>query len=348
MFAFAIAERDSGRLILVPRPARHQAALPRRRSTARLRFASTLPALLAGGGIDTSIDRVALHHYLSWHAVVPPPRTILAGVRKLPPATRAGRRAATARARERRWWGPRLGRAPRARRASTRAQWATLVHDALRRAVRKRMVADVPVGVLLSGGVDSRSSSALLAEEGQKHLQTFSVGFEDVRGQSGRRVRVLRPRRARVRHRPPPAAGAERRAASARWPSAIAAMAEPMTSHDAVAFYLLSREVASTSRSCRAGRAPTRSSAATTGTRRCSSVEGLGDEEYAAAFFDRSPRRAARAAQRRTSASTRTRSRAFVTSHFKRDGRRPRARRGRCASTARSCSSTTRSSASTT
>jgi asparagine synthase (glutamine-hydrolysing) len=58
-----------------PRPAR------------ALRFASTLPALLAGGGIDTSIDRVALHHYMTWHAVVPPPRTILAGVRKLPPAT---------------------------------------------------------------------------------------------------------------------------------------------------------------------------------------------------------------------------------------------------------------------
>ena len=45
------------------------------------------PALLAGGGIDTSIDPVALHHYLSWHGVVPPPHTILQGVRKLPPAT---------------------------------------------------------------------------------------------------------------------------------------------------------------------------------------------------------------------------------------------------------------------
>ena len=53
----------------------------------RLRFASTLPALVAGGGVDTTIDPVALHHYLSWHAVVPAPRTILAGVAKLPPAT---------------------------------------------------------------------------------------------------------------------------------------------------------------------------------------------------------------------------------------------------------------------
>ena len=52
-----------------------------------MRFASTLPALLAGGDVDTSIDRVALHHYLSFHSVVPAPHTILNGVRKLPPAT---------------------------------------------------------------------------------------------------------------------------------------------------------------------------------------------------------------------------------------------------------------------
>ena len=52
-----------------------------------LRFASTLPALLATDGIDTAIAPVALHHYMSFHAVVPAPHTIVAGVRKLPPAT---------------------------------------------------------------------------------------------------------------------------------------------------------------------------------------------------------------------------------------------------------------------
>ena len=46
----------------------------------RLRFASTLPALLAAGDVDTSLDRVALHHYMSFHSVVPAPRTILSGV----------------------------------------------------------------------------------------------------------------------------------------------------------------------------------------------------------------------------------------------------------------------------
>ena len=62
-------------------------------------------------------------------------------------------------------------------------------------AVRRRMVADVPVGILLSGGLDSSLIVALLAEQGQRGLATFSVGFRDVGERVGRRVRVLRPRR---------------------------------------------------------------------------------------------------------------------------------------------------------
>ena len=86
MFAFAIYEHDSRRLLL----ARDRLGIKPLYLTQRpdgIRFASTLPALLAGGGVDTEIDPVALHHYLSWHAVVPAPYTILRGVRKLAPAT---------------------------------------------------------------------------------------------------------------------------------------------------------------------------------------------------------------------------------------------------------------------
>lgn len=54
---------------------------------ARLRFASSVQALLAAGGVDTRIDPIALHHHFTLHTVVPAPRTILNGVRKLPPAT---------------------------------------------------------------------------------------------------------------------------------------------------------------------------------------------------------------------------------------------------------------------
>ncbi len=101
MFAFAIAERDSGRLVLArDRLGIKPLYLAESGNGRRLRFASTLPALLAAGEVDTGIDDVALHHYMTFHAVVPAPRTILKGVRKLPPATVAiieadGRRSDT-------------------------------------------------------------------------------------------------------------------------------------------------------------------------------------------------------------------------------------------------------------
>src|SRR5690625_4377976 len=86
MFAFALLERDSGQLVLV-RDRFGMKPLYLAETGRALSFASTLPALLSVDGIDRSIDTVALHHYMSWHAVVPAPRTILNGVRKLPPAT---------------------------------------------------------------------------------------------------------------------------------------------------------------------------------------------------------------------------------------------------------------------
>src|SRR3954466_2242778 len=86
MFAFALFERATGRLVLA-RDRLGIKPLYVAETPGRIRFASTLPALLAARDVDTTLDPVALHHYLSWHSVVPPPRTILSGVRKLPPAT---------------------------------------------------------------------------------------------------------------------------------------------------------------------------------------------------------------------------------------------------------------------
>ena len=82
MFAFALWERDSGVTYLV-RDRLGIKPLYYTQDAARLRFASTLPALLQGDGVDTSLDPQALHHYLSWHAVVPAPLTIIRGIRKL-------------------------------------------------------------------------------------------------------------------------------------------------------------------------------------------------------------------------------------------------------------------------
>ena len=239
MFAVAVAERDTGRLLLA-RDRLGIKPLYLAEQGDRLRFASTLPALLAGGGVDTSIDPVALHHYLTFHSVVPAPRTILNGVRKLPPGTTLaiepdGRRTET------RYWAPAFERDPD-RAAWSERDWEDAVLAALRTAVERRLVADVPVGCLLSGGVDSSLIVGLLAEAGQHGLATFSIGFESVGGREGDEFRysdVIAREFATDHH--------QIRIATNRFlpalDHAIAAMAEPMVSHDCVAFHLLSEEV---------------------------------------------------------------------------------------------------------
>ncbi len=152
MFAVAISERDTGRLVLA-RDRLGIKPLYLAESAGVVRFASTLPALLAGGGVDTGIDPVALGHYLSFHSIVPPPRTILRGVTKLPPAT-VRVYEADGRSHERVYWDPPFLRRDEHAGWSER-DWQDALHESLTTAVRRRMVADVPVGVLLSGGLDS-------------------------------------------------------------------------------------------------------------------------------------------------------------------------------------------------
>ena len=242
MFAFALHEHDTGRVYL----ARDRLGIkplymttPRARQP--LRFASSLPALLAAGDVDTAIDPVGLHHYMTFHAVVPAPFTILRGVRKLPPATVAvfepdGRR------KDEIYWTVDYHRTAEEEDASAE-HWQGLLHDALRRAVDRRMVADVPVGVLLSGGVDSSLIVGLLSEAGQQNLNTFSIGFEEVGGEKGDEFHysdLIAEHFATDHHKifiP-----SDRLLENV--PRAIGAMAEPMVSHDCTAFFLLSEQVA--------------------------------------------------------------------------------------------------------
>ena len=240
MFAFALWERDSGRVVLA-RDRLGIKPLYYAEFAGRLRFASTLPALLAAGDVDTEIDPVALHHYMSWHAVVPAPRTIIKGVRKLAPATICviepdGRRH------EEVYWSITVG--PRADdRKLKEADWREAVRLTLGKAVERRRVADVPVGVLLSGGLDSSLLVAMLAERGQRDLKTFSVGFEtvdDVAGDEFRYSDLIAKRFGTDHHR----IKIDSSRTIEALPGMVAAMSEPMMSHDAVGFYLLSQEVA--------------------------------------------------------------------------------------------------------
>ena len=249
MFAVVIHERDTGRVVMA-RDRLGIKPLYLAETPGRLRFASTLPALLRAGDVDASIDPVALHHYLSWHAVVPAPRTILNGVRKLPPATiRVIEPDGTSR--EHRYWEARYERRPEHAGWSAR-NWEDAIEEALRVAVRRRLVSDIPVGVLLSGGLDSSLIVGLLAQEGQSGLATYSIGFEAVGGREGDEFvysDVIAERFATDHHR----IRVSSDELAAALGHAIGAMSEPMVSHDVVAFDLLSERVSETIRVVQSG-----------------------------------------------------------------------------------------------
>ena len=238
MFAFAVWDAAERRLFLA-RDRLGIKPLYHTRDAARLRFASNTQALLAAGGVDTAIDPVGLHHQLTLHAVIPAPRTILAGVRKLPPATTLTIEA-DGRERERVYW--RLP-ARRPDQALSEWEWTEAVREALIAAVEKRLrVADVPVGVLLSGGLDSSLLVGLLGEAGARDIRTFSVGFEDQPEEKGSEFEysdqvVERFATHHHRYRIP------NEEVLQRLPEAVDAMAEPMVGQDAVAFYLLAEQV---------------------------------------------------------------------------------------------------------
>lgn len=238
MFAFALWDFRQKRLFL----ARDRFGIKPLYYTldnTRLRFASNVQALLATGEVDTAIDPVALHHQFTLHGVVPAPHTIFQGVRKLAPAhclliDHRGEQ------RLRRYW---TYPATRPEQPMSDQEWLDAIHESLREAVRKRNeVADVPVGVLLSGGLDSSLLVALLAEAGVSDLRTFSVGFEDQPEEKGNEFEYSDPvaEMYETRHHKFLVPNSE---VLKRLPEAVDSMAEPMFGQDAVAFYLLSEQV---------------------------------------------------------------------------------------------------------
>ncbi|RQD66548.1 MAG: N-acetylglutaminylglutamine amidotransferase [Desulfonatronovibrio sp. MSAO_Bac4] len=239
MFAFALVERDSGRVIL----GRDRLGIKPfyySRVDGGMIFASSLPAILSTGLISKEIDPVALHHYMTFHAVVPAPYTILRDVRKLSPATLLTVDP-DGKMNEKKYWNPQYGQLPEDKNRSF-DEWQDLVMDYMRKAVARRMVADVPVGVLLSGGVDSSLVVGLLAEAGVKDLKTFSIGFESVGGEAGDEFKYsdVIARHFNTDHHKIMIESSE---ALGSIRDCVRSMSEPMVSHDNIGFYLLSREV---------------------------------------------------------------------------------------------------------
>jgi asparagine synthase (glutamine-hydrolysing) len=239
MFAFAIWNRDT---LFLARDRLGIKPLYYSETLGCFRFASTPQTLLAAGGVDTTIDPVALHHLFTLHAVVPAPRTIYNGIRKLAPGT-----TMTVNARGEishcKYWALQAQRPAQPR---TAAEWTEAIHASLRQAVKKRIeIADVKVGVLLSGGLDSSLLVALLAEQGVPDLMTFSVGFEDQPEERGSEFEYSDPVAAmyHTRHHKYLIPNSE---VLRRLPEAVDAMSEPMFAQDAVAFYLLAEQVSKT------------------------------------------------------------------------------------------------------
>jgi asparagine synthase (glutamine-hydrolysing) len=205
----------------------------------RFRFASNTQALLAAGDVNRAIDTEALHLQFTLHGVVPAPRTIIEGIRKVEPGCSLTLDA-SGNLRERLYW--RLD-ATRPEQGFSEDEWIEAIHEALRTAVKRRNdVADVPVGVLLSGGLDSSLLVALLAELGISDIRTFSIGFEDQPEEKGSEFEYsdLVVERYHTRHHKFLIPNED---VLKRLPEAVDAMAEPMFGQDAVAFYLLSEQV---------------------------------------------------------------------------------------------------------
>ncbi len=313
MFAFAVWERDSGRVVF----ARDRLGIKPLYYVEKpngLRFASSLPALVAGGDVSSEIDPVALHHYMTFHAVVPAPHTILAEVRKLPPATLMFVEP-DGRTRQETYWTLNFERSDAEAKLSAE-DWQDRVLAALRASVRRRLVADVPVGVLLSGGLDSSLITGLVAETGMADLNTFSVGFESVHGEQGDEFKysdIVAETFGTKHHK----IRVESRRLLDTLPDCIAAMSEPMVSHDAIGFYILSQEVSKHLHVVQSGQG---ADEVFGGYHWYPPMLGANDPvaEYAKVFFDRDQDEFARAVDPRFHGANH--SRAFVERHFARSG----------------------------
>jgi len=175
MFAFLLWDA-SQRVLLVARDRvgikpLYLTRLTRPGGAHTLLFASEVRALLASDLVERELDPVGLASYL-WNGFVVGPSTIVRGVRLLPAATYALASLDGSVGDPRRYWQlPGAGRAHADREK---------LRDELDAAVRMHLISDVPLGIFLSGGVDSSAIAALAVRSGNACVRTFNVGFDEV------------------------------------------------------------------------------------------------------------------------------------------------------------------------
>jgi asparagine synthase (glutamine-hydrolysing) len=173
MFAFAIYDCARRELFLARDRLGVKPLFMAPLSDGSVAFASELKGLLAHPLLRREADPMAVEDYLTW-GYVPDHRSILKGVEKLPAGHYRVLRHDTPPPAPVRWWDVSFAERRKGRAADLEAE---LVHH-LREAVSSRMVADVPLGAFLSGGVDSSTVVALMAEASREPVKTCSIGFD--------------------------------------------------------------------------------------------------------------------------------------------------------------------------
>ena len=237
MFAFCVWDQPNQKLFIA-RDRMGIKPLYYNLSNKAFTFASNSQALLTQE-IDKSVNPVALQQQLSLHGVVPAPNTIISGIQKVKPATVITINTKGL-LKEKTYWHP---SANRSERSLSDNEYVEKTHELLTAAVTKRMdAADVPIGVLLSGGLDSSLLVALLKEAGHEDIRTFSIGFEDIDNEAGSEFEYSDQivSKFKTQHQKYVVSNAE---VLPRLSEAVMNMAEPMVGQDAVAFYLLSEQV---------------------------------------------------------------------------------------------------------
>ena len=174
MFAFALWDERRGRLLLA-RDRLGEKPLFLHEHSGELAFASELTALAEGAPMSRELLPEAIDAFFVF-AYVPGPGTIVRGVRQLPPGHLLSWTRDDRRCEERCWWSPPAdaGVEPSEQREQVLAETQRLFTES----VRTRLIADVPVGVFLSGGVDSTLVAVAAAEQSSQRLKTFTVGYD--------------------------------------------------------------------------------------------------------------------------------------------------------------------------
>jgi asparagine synthase (glutamine-hydrolysing) len=178
MYAIALWDREAERLVLLRDRLGKKPLLYAQLPDGSFAFASETKALLTLPNLPRELDLQQLDAFLALQYV---PRSGLRAVQKVPPGSYAV--VENGAVRVTRYWTPKP--------AAEQGNWLERVHDEVTRSVRRRLVADVPLGALLSGGIDSSIVVAAMAQASPEPVQTFTVGFLDARYDERAHARVV-------------------------------------------------------------------------------------------------------------------------------------------------------------